>query len=240
MWINAIRLSFWERSRCNEIWTGSLLGVREPRPLGWQGYDVGLPAPHSAGSSADGGRKASAASGRFEGWLKARLPGDTEWRRVWAVVVRGSSVPSRASVVGGPAAVAPAEEKKSRRTSLLSFGKKDKKADEIAVEELPGGGAVSTLAFYDRKPGKKEQPLCVAQHIYYGASSSSLRTLSAQRRAHARLRRSQPPPSTRTTTRSSRARPCSRSRARSSAAPRAGSRRATASAAGPRSRATPT
>ena len=103
MWINAIRLSFWERSRCNEIWTGSLLGVREPRPLGWQGYDVGLPAPHSAGSSADGGRKASAASGRFEGWLKARLPGDTEWRRVWAVVVRGSSVPSRASVVGGRA-----------------------------------------------------------------------------------------------------------------------------------------
>lgn len=173
MWINAIRLSFWERSRCNEIWTGSLLGVREPRPLGWQGYDAGLPAAHSGGAGGgDGGRKASAASGRFEGWVKARLPGETEWRRVWAVVVRGSNVPSRASVLGG-GAPAPAEEKKSRRTSFLGFGKKDK-GEEIAVEELPGGGAVSTLAFYDRKPGKKEQPLCVAQHVYYGASRALL------------------------------------------------------------------
>lgn len=33
---------------------------------------------------------------------------------------------------------------------------------------------MSTLAFYDRKPGKKEQPLCVAQHVYYGASRALL------------------------------------------------------------------
>ncbi|GAA6054229.1 hypothetical protein JCM3770_001402 [Rhodotorula araucariae] len=167
MWLNAIRLSFWERSRCNEIWTGALLGNREPRPLGWQGYDAGLPPAHG-GAGADT-RKSSTASGRFEGWLKARLPGETEWRRVWIVVVRGSNVPSRASVLGRPGA-APAEEKKSRRTSLLSFGNKKEKKDEIAVEDLPGGGTLSTLAFFDRKPAKKEQPLCVAQHVYYAAA----------------------------------------------------------------------
>ncbi|BGP01263.1 hypothetical protein NBRC10513v2_002214 [Rhodotorula toruloides] len=159
MWINAIRLSTWERSRCNEIWTGSLLGLREPKPLGWQGFDAGLPAA--------GGGKAT--PGRFEGWLKVRLPGDTEWRRVWAVLFRGSSVPTRSSIVGGPAAVQ-AEEKKSRRSSLLSFGGKKDKREEVVIEDLPGEGAISTFAFFDRKPGKKELPICIVQHVFYIAA----------------------------------------------------------------------
>lgn len=160
MWINAIRLSTWERSRCNEIWTGSLLGLREPKPLGWQGFDAGLPAA--------GGGKAT--PGRFEGWLKVRLPGDTEWRRVWAVLLRGSSVPTRSSIVGGPAAVQ-AEEKKSRRSSLLSFGGKKDKREEVVIEDLPGEGAISTFAFFDRKPGKKELPICIVQHVFYSELS---------------------------------------------------------------------
>lgn len=169
MWINGIRLSIWERSRCNEIWTGSLLGTREPRPLGWQGYDAGLPA--AQGSSNSG--KASSTS-RFEGWLKVRLPGETEWRRVWCVVHRGSNVPTRANALNGDTsgtpATTPAEEKKSRRSSLLSFGVKKEKKDEISLEDVPGSGAVSTLLFYDHKPTKKDQPVCIAQHVYYASA----------------------------------------------------------------------
>ena len=138
MWINAIRLAGWERSRCNEIYTGTLLGQREP-PQGWLGYEGGLSGP--------GGAK-----GKFEGWLKIRLPGDTEWRRMWTVVLRGSGA-------GGPKVDT---SKKAKRTSLLSFGKK---ADTPAViDELPGDGNFSTIAFYSEKPTKKEQPLCIAQH----------------------------------------------------------------------------
>lgn len=162
MWINAIRLSVWERSRCNEIWTGSLLGLREPRPQGWQGFEAGLPTP-------PGAKPVPSTPGRMENWIKARLPGDTEWRRVWAIVLRGSNVPTR---TGGPnaGAMPPVEEKKSKRTSLLNFGsKKDKKEESVvAIEDLPGEGAYSTIAFYDRKPRKGDQPICIAQHIFYG------------------------------------------------------------------------
>lgn len=136
MWINAIRLAGWERSRCNEIYTGSLLGLREPKPMGWAGFEDGL-----------------ASKGKFEGWLKARLPGDTEWRRVWTVILRGAG--SNESVMSAT--------KKSRRSSMLSgFGRKA--AAEVVIDDLPGGGTLSTIAFYAGKPAKKEQPLCIAQH----------------------------------------------------------------------------
>jgi CCR4-NOT transcriptional complex subunit CAF120 len=133
MWINAIRLAGWERSRCNEIYTGSLIGLREPKPHGWLGYEGGLKG------------------GKFEGWLKARLPGDTEWRKVWTVLMKGTGA-------------APSKEmsKKVKRTSLLSFGKKS--VEVPTIDELPGEGAFSTLAFYAVKPSKREQPLCIAQH----------------------------------------------------------------------------
>lgn len=139
MWINAIRLAGWERSRCNEIYTGSLLGLREPR-TGWLGYEAGLPG---------------AGKGRFEGWLKARLPGDTEWRRVWTVVSKALVADSSSSSM--------ASAKKSRRSSILSFGKK--KEDAHVIEELPGEGTIATIAFYTtNKLSKKERPICIVQH----------------------------------------------------------------------------
>ncbi|GAA6027998.1 hypothetical protein JCM8097_001822 [Rhodosporidiobolus ruineniae] len=173
MWINAIRLSVWERSRVQEIYTGTLLGLREPRPLGWQGFDGGLPGPNRT-------------PGRFEGWVKARLPGETEWLRVWCVVQRGSAVPTRQSILGGaaPAPPSPVEEKRSRRSSLLSFGKKDKHkappaSEEVVIPNVPGGGAVSTLSFWDRKESsggggkaskEPDRLLCIAQHVFYAAA----------------------------------------------------------------------
>ncbi|KAK4051814.1 hypothetical protein OIV83_002519 [Microbotryomycetes sp. JL201] len=144
MWINAIRLAVWERSRCNEIYTGTLLGTREPQPNGWVGYDAGL--------------SSAASKGKFEGWLKIRLPGDTEWRRLWTVVLKGSASGSQQ----------PEQTKKNKRTSLLSFGKKTETPPSI--EGLPGNGNFSTVAFYADKPTKKEQPLCIAQHLFYAAA----------------------------------------------------------------------
>lgn len=210
MWINAIRLSVWERSRCNEIWTGSLLGLREPRPLGWQGFEAGLPA---SGNS----KHVPAVPGRVEGWIKARLPGDTEWRRVWAVVLRGANVPTRS---GGPAAAAspPVEEKKSKRSSLLSFGsKKDKKEESavVAVEELPGEGAYSTIAFFERKLKKGDQPICIAQHVFYG-QSERVQNTCGRAKLTALFHRKQSRPSSPSPRRSLSTRRSSRSRERSS------------------------
>ncbi|KAM0753820.1 hypothetical protein T439DRAFT_164204 [Meredithblackwellia eburnea MCA 4105] len=156
MWINAIRLAVWERSRCNEIYTGSLLGLREPRG-GWVPPD---------------------ANHRLEGWLKARLPGDTEWRRTYVVLLRGAGHGASASngstnSVGGGGGGANTLSKKQKRTSLLSFGKRRNSINVVEqplVEGLPGDGAIPTLAFFDDKPtGAKGErgPLCIAQHLYY-------------------------------------------------------------------------
>lgn len=159
MWINAIRLAAWEKGRCNEIYTGALLGLRESKTGGWGG-----------GSEKDA---------RLEGWLKARLPGDTEWRQVYTVVHK-SNVPVLAPSSGSILSTT----KKSRRSSLLNFGRKnhDKSASEellgggptgaaSMIEDLPGKGALATIAFYANKvpaggKGKKgvEQPLCIVQH----------------------------------------------------------------------------
>ncbi|GAA6010185.1 hypothetical protein JCM11491_005381 [Sporobolomyces phaffii] len=181
MWLNAIRLSIWERSRCNEIYSGSLIGLREPKPLGWPGYDAGL-----AATMAPSPVRNSNGTPRFEGYLKARLPGDTEWRRVFVSVLRGTNVPSRSGALGGSTSEpGPAEPdvKKSRRSSLLpSFGKKKhappKDEEQIAIEDLPGDGQVSTIAFFaapagidpTSRPGKKDQPICVAQHVFYASA----------------------------------------------------------------------
>lgn len=191
MWLNAIRLSIWERSRCNEIYTGTLIGLREPKPLGWQGYDLGLSTTNTAsslsssvGAGAGGGVvKNSNGTPKFEGFLKARLPGDTEWRRVFVTVLRGSNVPSRSTALGGStsnASVTMEETKKSRRSSLLpSFGKKKnqtKEDEQVQIEDLPGDGQVSTIGFFaapggiepNWRPSKKDQPICIAQHVFYG------------------------------------------------------------------------
>lgn len=130
MWINAIRLAGWERSRCNEIYTGTLLGLREPKG-GWVPPDT--------------------KGGKLEGWVKARLPGDTEWRRVWVILMRG--VPPASSLTVA---------KKTKRTSI--FGKKPT-ADVPLIDNLPGDGTLTTLAFFDEKPNsRKEKLLCIAQH----------------------------------------------------------------------------
>ncbi|GAA6059179.1 hypothetical protein JCM10212_005524 [Sporobolomyces blumeae] len=167
MWINAIRLSIWERSRCNEIYTGSLIGLREPKPIGWPGYDAGLATPSSPN------HRTSSGAPKFEGFLKARLPGDTEWRRVFVTVLRGANVPARN---GASSASSFQEEKKTRRSSLLmSFGKKKKDDDNITIEDLPGDGQVSTIAFFpagsgDTRPSDKDQPICIAQHVFYASA----------------------------------------------------------------------
>lgn len=178
MWINAIRLAGWERSRCQEIYTGSLLGLREPKPLGWVGYEAGYPT-----------------KGRFEGWLKVRLPGDTEWRRVWTVVLRGGSAgAAQQQQQQQPPQPTPVEVKKAKRSSLLSFGKnKDKEREAAAqaallaanggiggggggvtpaIEGAPGDGAFSTIAFYGSRPKGRDQPICIAQHGTFFSSCS--------------------------------------------------------------------
>ena len=71
--MNTLRLAIWERSQLETMFTAARLGIREEQQR--------QPVP-SALSLTNNGSKI----GRTEALLDVRLPGDTEWKRVYAVL----------------------------------------------------------------------------------------------------------------------------------------------------------
>jgi len=110
-WTTGLRLAAWERARLEEIYTGHLIkdGGREP--------------------------KMELQKGRMEGWVRVRVMGGTDWKRLWVVLHNPNAV-ARASEDSA------ADEKKSRRRSIFGFGEKDK---EVVQEPNTG---VSMASFY--------------------------------------------------------------------------------------------
>nr|XP_031860163.1 uncharacterized protein CI109_004295 [Kwoniella shandongensis]KAA5527235.1 hypothetical protein CI109_004295 [Kwoniella shandongensis] len=107
-WTTALRLAAWERARLEEIYTGHLIqsGGREP--------------------------KSELVRGRLEGWVRTRVMGGTDWKRLWMVLsTPGSDDASKD------------EDKKGRRRSFFGIGDKEK---EQTVQE-PNTG-VSMASFY--------------------------------------------------------------------------------------------
>lgn len=104
-WATSLRLAAWERARLEEIYTGHLIkaGGREPAK--------------------------ELVKGRMEGWVRVRVMGGTDWKRLWAVL----SVPSGTEGE---------DDKKTKRKSIFGFGKEE----EAPVQE-PNTG-VSMASFY--------------------------------------------------------------------------------------------
>ncbi|ODN82846.1 hypothetical protein L202_01107 [Cryptococcus amylolentus CBS 6039] len=107
-WVSGLRLAAWERARLEEIYTGHLVqyGEREP------------PVEVGKGRS------------KMEGWVRVRVMGGTDWRRLWAVL----STPGEEGAK---------DEGKHRRRSFFGIGGKE---EEPAPQE-PNTG-VSMAAFY--------------------------------------------------------------------------------------------
>lgn len=68
MWINCIRLAEWETSMLNNIFTGTLLGLR-----------------------GEAAQQSPLVKGRLEDWVQVRVPGDSDWYRAYLVVTDGQS-----------------------------------------------------------------------------------------------------------------------------------------------------
>ncbi|OBZ72527.1 hypothetical protein A0H81_07601 [Grifola frondosa] len=64
-WTAALRLSAWEKSRLEEIYTAHLIRVT---------LNDGRAAPTTL------------TNGRMEGWVRIRIAGQTDWKRMWMVV----------------------------------------------------------------------------------------------------------------------------------------------------------
>lgn len=105
-WTTGLRLAAWERARLEEIYTGHLIknGGREP--------------------------KNELVRGRMEGWVRVRVMGGTDWKRLWVVL----STPTPATSAE--------DDKKNRRRSFFGMG--DKQPETI---QEPNTG-VSMASFY--------------------------------------------------------------------------------------------
>lgn len=183
-WMAAIRLAAWERSRLFEIYTGTLLAMRTPGP-GVQS-PLAIPSSHHNG----GGKVRN-----MEGWLKVRLPGDTEWRRLWCQLSDGGAIATAyelahggreegVSNAGGENSIRSGkdEKRKSRRSSLFGFAglnKFGKDKDDAASQDGHNGGldrsqSVSLASgppvarFYEKKGAKR--PLASLTNVYYVAA----------------------------------------------------------------------
>ncbi|KAG5339807.1 hypothetical protein C0989_003488 [Termitomyces sp. Mn162] len=67
-WVSALRLSSWEKSRLEEIYTAHLLRITLKNPN----------APSTL------------LRGRLEGWVRIRIAGQTDWKRMWMVISAGA------------------------------------------------------------------------------------------------------------------------------------------------------
>ncbi|KAF7970072.1 hypothetical protein HWV62_25046 [Athelia sp. TMB] len=105
-WAAALRLSAWEKSRLEEIYTAHLLRITVPNGK----YFKEAPSPLSRG--------------RMEGWVQVRSAGQTDWKKLYMVISAGASNPVAAhelarTSTGDSSGHGPATPRSSRRLSSL-------------------------------------------------------------------------------------------------------------------------
>jgi CCR4-NOT transcriptional complex subunit CAF120 len=121
-WTTGLRLAAWERARLEEIYTGHLIkvGGREPR--------------------------SELVRGRMEGWVRVRVMGGTDWKRLWVVV----------STPGSGEDGSKEDDKKSRRRSFFGIGGGDKEPEQI--QEPNTGIAMASFYLEQRTVKNKTSP----------------------------------------------------------------------------------
>ncbi|KAJ7067255.1 hypothetical protein C8F01DRAFT_1120764 [Mycena amicta] len=125
-WAAALRLSAWEKSRLEEIYTAHLLRITLTGP----DYPTTL------------------VNGRMEGWIRLRIAGQTDWKKVWmSVCAAAHAVPQH-----------DAPRTKKRMSSLFSF--KDHAPPETPLPPRP------IIAIYPGpKPKERRKPLLTVHNI---------------------------------------------------------------------------
>ncbi|KAI0749814.1 hypothetical protein C8Q80DRAFT_1232578 [Daedaleopsis nitida] len=116
-WTAAIRLSAWEKSRLEEIYTAHLIRIT---------LNDGRSAPSSL------------TNGRLEGWVRIRIAGQTDWKRHWMVISAGSPLghPEHGSIssVGHERPGSPDAPRKKRMSNIFL---RDKNAGAVNLPARP-------------------------------------------------------------------------------------------------------
>jgi CCR4-NOT transcriptional complex subunit CAF120 len=144
-WVAAFRLSCWEKSRLEEIYTAHLIRIT---------LNNSSNAPSTL------------TDGRLEGWVRVRIAGQTDWKRLWMCVSAGTissatrsstdvaSISSKSPLIPGHNSyVRP----KKRRISGLFLQKKS-----TGVPELPERARIS---LYVSPRRKDESPVLTVEAV---------------------------------------------------------------------------
>ncbi|KAG5646986.1 hypothetical protein DXG03_001710 [Asterophora parasitica] len=135
-WAAALRLSAWEKSRLEEIYTAHLIRIT-------------LNAPNAP---------STLARGRMEGWVRIRIAGQTDWKRMWMSVAVGAEGGAGERLgVGGPSASAASLPKKKRMSNLFS---RDTAPQQPALAQKP---LISMFA--GPKPKDKKRSLLTIKDV---------------------------------------------------------------------------
>ncbi|KAI0065314.1 hypothetical protein BV25DRAFT_162900 [Artomyces pyxidatus] len=135
-WATAFRLAAWEKSRLEEIYTAHLIRIT------FDGREIPTPLVRH----------------RMEGWVRLRMAGQTDWKRLWMVVSSGSSPealsPSSAEHHPG----APEAPRNKRRLSNL-FSSREEHPDQMPISR-------SIVSFYSsHKPKDRKRPFLTFQDV---------------------------------------------------------------------------
>ncbi|KAF9007597.1 hypothetical protein BDQ17DRAFT_1324157 [Cyathus striatus] len=159
-WASALRLSAWEKSRLEEIYTAHLIRITLNRTYTYPCLSFMLETKAGLSQHEMYLPPLAVAHG---GWVRVRIAGQTDWKHVWAVVSAGSEgtgrtqsnppTPGIGDTPQPPPQVAP---KKKRMSNLFS-------RDHSPTRTLP---QKATVAFYaSQKPKDKKKPLMTMRDV---------------------------------------------------------------------------
>ncbi|KAI6128981.1 hypothetical protein EDD16DRAFT_29450 [Pisolithus croceorrhizus] len=136
-WASAFRLTAWEKSRLEEIYSAHLIRITLP---------FGKDTPSTL------------VRGRMEGWVRIRVAGQTDWKRMWMVVSAGSESSSELARASTNDSSRPVPVEAPRRKRMSNLFSRDHQE-----EPLPPRSLLSLFA--SPKSKDKKQPLLTLKEV---------------------------------------------------------------------------
>ena len=134
-WATAFRLSYWEKSRLEEIYSGHLI---------------------RATLNDSRNTPSTLTNGRLEGWVRVRVAGQTDWKRLWACLSAGSATLSSINAASTDTK-SPLIGRKSQRSSSIP-PKKNRISGLFSRDRSSVLPEQANISFYIGPQGKERTP----------------------------------------------------------------------------------
>ncbi|KAH7913573.1 hypothetical protein BJ138DRAFT_1058757 [Hygrophoropsis aurantiaca] len=136
-WATALRLSAWEKSRLEEIYTAHLIRITLP-----EGKDA----------------RSTLVRGRMEGWVRIRVAGQTDWKRMWLVVRSGSNTGVDMAASNSTESARPGSPNAPRKKRMSNLFSRDHSPDPPPARP--------TLSFFaSPKPKDKKKSMLTLREV---------------------------------------------------------------------------